>query len=68
MLYKEAFIEDAGWRWRFHSTDEGLFHISYQEWDAEKKVWIDKGPADALHSAAKDQIIAAINTVCETSG
>jgi hypothetical protein len=68
-LYKEAFVEDGDtWRWRFSSSDEGLFNIEYQEYDKETKQWFTKGPAQDLWTSAKDQIIEAIKTVCETAG
>lgn len=71
-LFKEAFIEHScGWRWRFATTDEGQFSIEYQERDETANGgWVtrDDNRIDGLWASARDQIIEAIKTVCETAG
>ena len=42
-VYASRFIQHSdGWRRRFETIDDCLIRITYEEWDAEKKDFVEK--------------------------
>jgi hypothetical protein len=62
-VYAEAFVEVGGWRWRVCESDPGLIEIQYQEWNEERRQWLNGSSDISFQTEYADAICKAIQRV-----